>query len=157
MTARHVIDSPIGPLGLVADAAGRALAAVEFDAGPPSSTPAPAGVLADAASQLAEYFRGERREFTVPLEPAGTEFQQRVWGELRAIAYGATDTYGAIAGRLGLTGHGARAVGAANGANPIPVIVQCHRVVGASGRLTGYAGGLERKRALLALEGATLV
>lgn len=108
-------------------------------------------VLADARRQLAEYFAGERREFDLPLAPAGTAFQQAVWMKLREIPYGTTTSYCAIAQRLGQP-TASRAVGAANGRNPLGIIVPCHRVVGSAGSLTGYAGGLERKQALLALE-----
>ena len=111
-------------------------------------------VLVAAAEQLAAYFAGERTDFDLPLAPTGTPFQQEVWAALREIPYGTTASYGEIAGRLGRTGHGARAVGVANGRNPIPVIVPCHRVVGASGAMTGYGGGMDRKRILLELEGA---
>ncbi len=108
-------------------------------------------VLTEARRQLAEYFTGERREFDLPLAPTGTEFQQAVWMKLREIPYGTTTSYGAIAQRLGQP-TASRAVGAANGRNPLGIIVPCHRVVGSAGSLTGYAGGLERKQALLALE-----
>lgn len=111
-------------------------------------------VLVAAAEQLAAYFAGERTDFDLPLAPTGTPFQQEVWAALRQIPYGTTASYGEIAGRLGRTGHGARAVGVANGRNPIPVVVPCHRVVGASGAMTGYGGGMDRKRILLELEGA---
>jgi methylated-DNA-[protein]-cysteine S-methyltransferase len=107
--------------------------------------------LKQARAELREYFAGTRTAFTVPLDLGGTPFQMRVWTVLQAIPYGATVTYGAIAARLG-GGGVARAVGAAVGRNPISVIVPCHRVVGANGALTGYAGGLDRKRALLELE-----
>jgi methylated-DNA-[protein]-cysteine S-methyltransferase len=113
-------------------------------------------VLRAAADQLAEYFTGERAEFDLPLAPKGSPFRQRVWSALREIPYGSTTTYGAIATGLGLTGHGARAVGLANGANPLAIVVPCHRVVGSKGKLIGYAGGLDRKRQLLALEGSAL-
>ena len=108
-------------------------------------------VLIDARRQLAEYFAGERRAFDLPLAPAGTEFQQAVWMKLREIPYGTTTSYGVIAQRLGQP-TASRAVGAANGRNPLGIIVPCHRVVGSAGSLTGSAGGLERKQALLALE-----
>ncbi len=103
-------------------------------------------VLAVARHQLAAYFVGEREDFDLPLAPPGSAFRQQVWARLREIPYGTTTTYGAIARGLGLTGHGARAVGLANGSNPIAVVVPCHRVVGSDGKLTGYAGGLDRKR-----------
>lgn len=167
-----LIDSPVGELCLVEQHG--AITAIAFDTVPAkgqvpahrhSHTEAarrplterddpsrPSPVLAACARQLAEYFAGERTAFDLPLAPVGTEFQQRVWKELLTISYGATSTYGAIALRLGLTGFGARAVGLANGRNPIPIVIPCHRVVGANGTLTGYAGGLERKQILLSLE-----
>ena len=107
--------------------------------------------LEHAIAQLGEYFRGERREFDVALDLDGTEFQRLVWSELARIPFGATSTYGATAEAIGRPA-AARAVGAATGRNPAPVIVPCHRVVGASGSLTGFAGGLDTKRALLAHE-----
>ena len=105
------------------------------------------------ADQLGEYARGERRAFSVPVEPTGTPFQMAVWRELRRIPYGETRTYGAVARAVGRP-KAARAVGMANHDNPIPVVIPCHRVVGADGKLTGFGGGLELKRALLELEGA---
>ena len=104
-------------------------------------------------AQLREYFAGSRRTFDLPLEPRGTPFERRVWSRLREIPYGATTSYGAIANEFGLV-NAARAVGRANGANPIPIIIPCHRVIGADGTLTGFGGGLPLKRALLELEGA---
>lgn len=111
--------------------------------------------FADAAAQLAEYFEGERTEFDLPLAPTGTEFQLRVWQQLRTIPYGQTCSYADIARGIGAT-NGFRAVGLANGRNPISIIVPCHRVIGANGSLTGYGGGLERKRFLLDLESGAL-
>lgn len=108
-------------------------------------------VLAQAAAQLAEYFAGQRQSFTIPLAPRGTPFQQEVWRALCAIPYGQTRSYGQLAAALGRPS-AARAVGGACRRNPIWLMIPCHRVVGASGSLTGYAGGLERKKALLALE-----
>ena len=108
--------------------------------------------LKDAKRQLAEYFAGERREFDLELDPAGSGFQKRVWKAISAVPYGRTITYGELARRAGFP-EGARAAGAATGRNPIGIVVPCHRIVGADGSLTGYAGGLEKKRALLALEG----
>jgi methylated-DNA-[protein]-cysteine S-methyltransferase len=102
--------------------------------------------------QLEEYFAGRRRDFDLPLLATGTPFQQQVWASLRTIPYGLTASYGQIAQRLGLPAGASRAVGAANGANPIAVVVPCHRVIGSNGSLTGYAGGLQRKRLLLQLE-----
>jgi methylated-DNA-[protein]-cysteine S-methyltransferase len=107
--------------------------------------------FAEVRRQLAEYFDGERDEFDVPLEMTGTHFQRRVWRALRQIPYGETTTYGELARRVGRPS-ASRAVGLANGRNPIAVIVPCHRVIGSDGSLTGYGGGLERKRLLLELE-----
>ena len=104
-----------------------------------------------AIAELREYFAGERRTFTVPLAPAGTPFQLRVWRALLEIPYGETTSYGELAQRLGQP-TASRAVGLANGSNPIPVIIPCHRVIGANGSLTGYGGGLPIKQRLLALE-----
>lgn len=106
-------------------------------------------------TQLAEYFSGRRRTFAIELNPRGTEFQLAVWHALLEVPYGATITYAELARRIGKPG-AVRAVGAANGANPIPVIVPCHRVIGSNGTLTGYGGGIERKQWLLALEGRRL-
>ena len=112
-------------------------------------------VLREAVRQLQEHFAGERTDFDLPLAPPGTAFQKRVWDELRRIPYGTTTTYGALALRLG-DPRCVRAVGLANGRNPIAVVVPCHRVVGSDGKLRGYAGGIERKQRLLALESASL-
>ncbi|MGO9242443.1 MAG: methylated-DNA--[protein]-cysteine S-methyltransferase [Bryobacteraceae bacterium] len=112
-------------------------------------------VLGDAVRQLREYFAGQREVFTVPLRPSGTPFQLRVWHALEQIPYGHTRTYLDLARALGSPG-AMRAVGAANGRNPLPIFVPCHRVIGANGSLTGYGGGLEVKRALLQLEGVLL-
>lgn len=107
--------------------------------------------FADAERQLEEYFAGDRQSFDVTLAPAGTEFQLRVWQELRHIPYGETISYGELARRIGQP-DASRAVGLANGANPISILIPCHRVVGTNGKLTGYGGGLENKRLLLDLE-----
>ena len=112
-------------------------------------------VLAQAREQLNEYFARSRTTFDLPLDPAGSPFERRVWEALRAIPYGSTVSYGELARRLG-DPRATRAVGAANGKNPIPIIVPCHRVVGARGELTGFGGGLDRKRWLLEHEGAVL-
>jgi methylated-DNA-[protein]-cysteine S-methyltransferase len=153
-----VVDSPVGPLTLVA--AGGALAGLYMDAQrhrpPPEAFGEPAGdpggePFAEAAGQLREYFAGERTEFDLPLALDGTAFQRRVWAALRSIPYGQTVSYGRLAGRLGQPS-ASRAVGLANGKNPVSIIVPCHRVVGADGGLTGYGGGIERKRYLLAHE-----
>jgi len=109
-------------------------------------------VLRRAAGQLDEYFAGTRCDFDVPLAPRGSTFQRAVWDQLRTIPYGATVSYGDIARRLGLVPGASRAVGLANGSNPISIIIPCHRVIGADGSLTGYGGGLPRKRLLLDLE-----
>jgi len=110
----------------------------------------------DARTQLAEYFAGRRRRFELPLAMDGTPFQRRVWQALREIPYGRTTSYGELAHRIGRSPSASRAVGMANGRNPIAVVVPCHRVVGADGSLTGFGGGLERKRLLLELEAAAL-
>lgn len=149
------MDSPIGPLRLHTD--GTSLTAVEFT---PFAEPAGAAndgqlVLVEAKRQLRAYFDGDLRSFDLPLAPTGaTEFRRRVWAALCQIPYGATTSYGVMARGLGLAAGASRAVGTANGANPIPIVVPCHRVVGADGSLTGYAGGVERKRVLLELERA---
>jgi len=109
------------------------------------------GAIADVAAQLREYFRGERRAFDLPLAPRGTEFQQLVWATLQRIPYGETRSYAEIAREIGRPA-AVRAVGAANGANPIPIVIPCHRVVGSNGSLTGFGGGIETKRWLLGLE-----
>ncbi len=119
------------------------------DSGPASE------ILARARQQLAEYFARARTTFDLPLAAEGSEFEHRVWDALRSIPYGATTSYGEIARRLG-DARNARAVGAANGKNPIPIIVPCHRVIGANGDLTGFGGGIDRKRWLLEHEGALL-
>jgi len=109
-------------------------------------------VIKRAKHQLKEYFAGKRRDFDLPLDPSGTAFQQAVWKAIARVPYGKTITYGELAKRSGFP-DGPRAAGAATGRNPIGIVVPCHRIVGANGSLTGYAGGLDRKRALLALEG----
>ncbi|HEY6000270.1 MAG TPA: methylated-DNA--[protein]-cysteine S-methyltransferase [bacterium] len=153
------IDSPVGPLVLAFE--GGALVALHFArrgaGGAGASAAAPGGAaLARARRELAAYFAGTRTAFDLPLAPAGTPFQRRVWEALRRIPYGATATYGEIAHAAG-SPRAVRAVGSACARNPLAIVVPCHRVVGADGTLTGYAGGLARKRALLALEaGAAL-
>lgn len=149
------VPSPVGDLLLVAeDGALVRLHFSPFEApgGPPSPDEP---VLADARRQLAEHFAGERTEFDLPLAPPGTVFQQRVWAELRRIPYGTTATYGEIAARLG-DPRCVRAVGLANGRNPIALVVPCHRVIGSDGKLRGFGGGVERKQQLLALEESSL-
>jgi methylated-DNA-[protein]-cysteine S-methyltransferase len=154
--ARAVTDSPLGPLTLVA--AGGKLAGLYMNGRAPDSVDAAgvasgadARVLAEAARQLAEYFDGERTAFDLPLALAGTAFQQRVWDALRGIGYGETVSYGQLADRIGQP-TAARAVGLANGRNPVSIIVPCHRVVGSDGSLTGYGGGIASKQRLLELE-----
>lgn len=150
--------SPIGPLTLVAGDAG--LVAVLWPDDRPSRVPLSAvtsasdhPVLRAAAGQLGEYFTGRRTAFDLPLDPAGTAFQKRTWAALAAIPYGETRSYTAIAAAIGQPA-AVRAVGAANGRNPLSIVVPCHRVIGAGGKLTGFAGGLDAKRYLLDLEGA---
>jgi methylated-DNA-[protein]-cysteine S-methyltransferase len=104
------------------------------------------------SAELEAYFAHDLKEFDLPVDPVGTPFQQRVWEQLRLIGYGETTSYGEIAHRLGHTNAASRAVGLANGRNPIPIVIPCHRVIGADGSLTGYAGGLDRKQLLLGLE-----
>ena len=150
----HKIDSPVGPLLLTSD--GDVLTELYMlDPGSAEpSLPRDPGPFRSVVEQLDAYFAGELKEFTVPLAPAGSAFQLAVWAELTRIPYGATCTYGDIARALGKRPVAARAVGSANGANPIPIIVPCHRVIGADGGLTGYGGGLDRKLTLLSIEGA---
>jgi methylated-DNA-[protein]-cysteine S-methyltransferase len=143
----HSVDTPIGPLLLRAERGG--LSSVAFAS---STAVRNSGrVYAEAEAQLHAYFAGELERFELPLAPRGTPFQRSVWEALLEIPYGSTTTYSALAAAIGRP-NACRAVGAANGRNPLPVIVPCHRVIGAAGSLTGYGGGLERKRALLALE-----
>ena len=111
------------------------------------------GLLMEATRQLRAYFAGERREFRLPMDPQGTVFQRQVWRELESIPYGQTRSYSQVAAAIGAP-RAVRAVGAANGANPLPIVVPCHRVIGADGRLTGYGGGLALKKRLLEMEGA---
>lgn len=146
----RAVETPFGTLWL--SAAREGLTGVAF-AKPPAVAPAGEGasVLIEAAAQLGAYFAGELERFDLPLAPAGTDFQRRVWDAVAAIPYGATASYSEIAAAVGRPS-ACRAVGAANGRNPLAIVVPCHRVVGAAGALTGYGGGLERKRALLDLE-----
>jgi methylated-DNA-[protein]-cysteine S-methyltransferase len=152
------LATPVGTLLLAGGAA--ALTRVHFQSGPKPLRP-PAQWHHDPApfarviGQLNEYFTAGRREFDLPLAPAGTNFQLRVWQALRSIPYGETRSYSQLAQQLGQGG--ARAVGLANGANPLPIIIPCHRVIGADGSLTGFGGGLGIKHSLLCLEGAACV
>lgn len=141
-------DSPIGPMTLVQE--GEALARLDFDV--PSQPEEATPLLLEACRQLREYFAGERKAFALPLAPAGTEFQKKVWAALRDIPWGETRSYGDIARAIGKP-TACRAVGMANGRNPLPIFIPCHRVIGTNGSITGYSGGLEKKRFLLRLEG----
>ncbi len=151
-----IIDSPVGMLTLVAEE--DALVAILWEDDAPGRVPLPLladapdhPVLAEAERQLREYFAGARQEFDLPLRFRGTEFQRAVWNVLLTIPFGETWSYGEIARSLGRPG-ASRAVGAANGRNPISIVAPCHRVIGSNGALTGFAGGLAAKQALLALE-----
>jgi methylated-DNA-[protein]-cysteine S-methyltransferase len=148
------LPTPIGKLLLAADAKG--LREVWFETGKHKKEPDPqwqrnAAKVAFAAKQLNEYFAGARQDFDLPLHPIGTPFQVNVWHALANIPYGATISYGELARRIGQP-QAVRAVGAANGRNPIPIVLPCHRVIGADGSLTGFGGGLPTKRFLLAME-----
>jgi methylated-DNA-[protein]-cysteine S-methyltransferase len=151
-----LMDSPVGELRIVEQDG--AIAAIEFtpyrdaDGRVRGSRDDAHPVLVEAVRQLRAYFDRELKEFELPLAPVGSDFQRRVWGQLRGIGYGETASYGQVAHRLGMTNAASRAVGLANGRNPIPIVIPCHRVIGANGTLTGYAGGLERKQLLLELE-----
>jgi methylated-DNA-[protein]-cysteine S-methyltransferase len=151
-----VIESPVGKLKLVASA--NALVAVLWEREAPNRVKLDTArldpqhsILLETERQLTEYFSGGRTEFDLPLQPEGSEFQKRVWQALREIPFGQTRSYLELAKALG-SSKAARAVGAANSKNPLSIIVPCHRVVGADGSLTGFAGGIETKAALLALE-----
>ena len=156
-TTYYDFETPIGTLRLVGsedvveriDLPNRAAEAPHPAWGPSSG--APPAALAKARHQIDEYFAGERREFDLPLAVTGTEFQRRVWSELRRIPFGETISYSELAARIGRPS-ASRAVGTANGRNPLPVVVPCHRVIGSDGRLTGFGGGLPTKQALLDLE-----
>lgn len=152
MTWYTCIDTPIGSIRLTSN--GTSLTGIHLE----GERPGNAGERRDdavpfkrARHQLEAYFRGELTRFELPLAPEGTPFQRKVWEELRRIPYGTTVSYGEVARRLGRPS-ACRAVGLANGRNPLPIVVPCHRVIGADGSLTGYGGGLPRKRALLELE-----
>ncbi|MBZ0115042.1 MAG: methylated-DNA--[protein]-cysteine S-methyltransferase [Thermoanaerobaculia bacterium] len=158
-------DSPLGPLGATADAEGL-IRRLEFvdpadesaatkNSVEPSLSTAAGVALAEVGKQLDEYFALSRREFDLPLRPVGTAFQEQVWHALLAIPFGATESYGGLAHRID-NPKAVRAVGRANGANPIAIVIPCHRVIGNDGSLTGYGGGIERKRWLLQHEGVLL-
>jgi methylated-DNA-[protein]-cysteine S-methyltransferase len=150
---RTVVETSIGPLGLIAS--DTELQAVLFD-GDRIRPEGSSRILDEAARQLDAYFEGELVSFELPLELNGSEFQRSCWLALASIPYGQTVSYGEQARRLGLGNDAARAVGAANGQNPLPIVLPCHRVVGADGSLTGFGGGLDVKRFLLEHEGALL-
>ncbi|MER6027538.1 methylated-DNA--[protein]-cysteine S-methyltransferase [Streptomyces sp. NPDC001851] len=152
------LDAPVGPLLLTADADG-ALTSLSVPGQKGGRTVRDGwrhdtGPFRAAADQLAAYFAGELKEFRLPLRAHGTAFRQRVWAALDEVPYGATVTYGEIAARIGAPRAAVRAVGGAIGANPLLIVRPCHRVIGANGAMTGYAGGVERKVWLLTLEGA---
>ena len=148
-----IINSPIGNLSLVEQ--DNQLVEVEYTEN--DLTPMPENeIIILAKNQLDEYFAGQRQEFTLPLKPAGTEFQQKVWQQLLLIPYGTTISYQEVANRLG-DPKCIRAAARANGQNPIAIIIPCHRVIGSGGEMTGYAGGIQRKKDLLTLEGADVM
>ncbi|PYT19069.1 MAG: cysteine methyltransferase [Acidobacteria bacterium] len=153
------LDSPIGPLLIAGDE--NAVRCIEFPKNGKARRPEPGwkesmrGPVSEAVRQLREYFAGVRTEFDLPLAPEGTEFQRTVWRHLQDIPYGERISYGELAKRVG-NPKASRAVGAANGSNPIPIVIPCHRVVGSNGKLTGFGGGLPTKEALLALESKQL-
>ncbi|WP_432695853.1 methylated-DNA--[protein]-cysteine S-methyltransferase [Marinobacterium sp. YM272] len=150
-TQLHLTDLPIGILTLTAS--DEALTGVEFGRVEHEELEhVPSDLLIEAAHQLSEYFAGKRQSFDLPLAPAGTQFQQRVWQALQQIPYGETRSYGDLASIIGQPG-AARAVGMANNRNPLSILIPCHRVIGANGALVGYGGGLTIKRKLLELEG----
>ncbi|MEZ6022277.1 MAG: methylated-DNA--[protein]-cysteine S-methyltransferase [Hyphomonadaceae bacterium] len=151
-TVSCIYDSPVGPLTLISD--GAALTHLEFENPRYPFAPAPLGddaILKRTRQQLDQYFAGVLKRFDLPLAAEGTAFQRQVWAELVNIPYGATRSYGQLAAAIGKP-QASRAVGLANGRNPISIIVPCHRVIGANGGLTGYGGGMERKQILLDLE-----
>lgn len=153
------VDSPIGKLLIAGD--NETIRQINFAKNGKPTKPQPdwqetsRGPVARAARQLREYFAGKRTDFDLPLAPEGTEFQRSVWRRLQEIPYGETISYGELARRVG-NPKASRAVGAANGQNPIPIVIPCHRVIGANGKLTGFGGGLPTKEALLALEAKQL-
>jgi len=160
MSSHQIIDSPLGNILLRADAGaltGVFFAGQKYYPGQAQPTPAmssaDARVIEQAAEEIDAYFDGALHVFSVPVRLIGSAFQQRIWQALRDIGFGETSTYGQLGAGLGLPPSHARAVGGAVGRNPLSIVVPCHRVLGASGDLTGYAGGVDRKRALLTLEG----
>ena len=152
MTIFTILDSPIGPLSVAKNERGE-VTEIHFAAKTKNDWRRDDSAFDDVATQLREYFAGKRRAFDLPLAPSGTPFQLSVWNVLRKIPYGRTLSYLDVANAIGKPA-ACRAVGAANGANPLPIVVPCHRVIGANGSLTGFGGGIDVKRRLLALEGA---
>lgn len=152
MTLFTILDSPIGPLSVARATAGGAISEIHFFARTKDEWQRDDSAFDDVASQLREYFAGKRRAFDLPLAPGGTEFQRSVWSVLQTIPYGRTWSYLDVANAIGKPS-ACRAVGAANGANPLPIVVPCHRVIGTNGSLTGFGGGIDVKKKLLALEG----
>ena len=153
---QYILNSPVGNLKLIAnDEAIVRLIFTEEDAEVDTRRQFPS-ILDDTVHQLKEYFEGDRSEFNIKLAPAGTEFQLRVWDLLKEIPYGTTTTYSQLSKKMG-NPKAIRAIGRANGQNPIPIIIPCHRVVGANNDLVGYAGGIEIKRKLLQHEGSLLL
>ncbi|WP_031035336.1 methylated-DNA--[protein]-cysteine S-methyltransferase [Streptomyces sp. NRRL F-5650] len=162
VTYWHRTDSPVGPLLLTAAGPDGALTSLSVPGQKGGRSVQDgwrhdAGPFRAAEEQLAAYFAGELTQFRLPLRAEGTAFRERVWAALDDVPYGATTTYGEIAARIGASRPAVRAVGGAVGANPLLILRPCHRVIGADGSLTGYAGGLERKTRLLALEGAPVI
>ncbi|NBE52988.1 methylated-DNA--[protein]-cysteine S-methyltransferase [Streptomyces boluensis] len=152
------LDSPLGELLLTGDGSG-ALGSLSVPGQKGGRTVRPEwhrdpAAFTEATAQLRAYFAGELKEFDLTFRTAGTEFRERVWAALDDVPYGGTTSYGELAARIGASRAAVRAVGGAIGANPLLIVRPCHRVIGADGSLTGYAGGLERKRFLLGLEGA---
>jgi methylated-DNA-[protein]-cysteine S-methyltransferase len=151
-----VIPSPVGALRIVEHDG--AITAIEFspfrdhDGRPRGDRDDTHPLLVECGRQLRAYFQRDLKEFDLPLDPSGSAFQKSVWAQLLEIGYGETASYGEIARRLGKSNAASRAVGLANGSNPIPIVIPCHRVIGADGTLTGYAGGIERKQLLLEIE-----
>jgi len=151
-----LMPSPVGDLRIVEQSG--VITAIEYspfrhhDGRPRGDRDDTNPVLADCVRQLGAYFDRDLKEFDLPLDPRGSDFQRAVWGQLVKIGYGETASYGEIARRLGKSNAASRAVGLANGSNPIPIVIPCHRVIGADGTLTGYAGGVGRKQVLLEIE-----
>jgi methylated-DNA-[protein]-cysteine S-methyltransferase len=151
----RTIPSPLGPLTLVASSTGlREIRFAGESVDAVDAEPGDSAILTRAASQLAEYFAGDRRQFDLPLEPQGTPFQLSVWKVIEDIGFGETISYGEEARRLG-DAKKSRAVGSANGRNPLPIVVPCHRIIGSNGSLTGYSGGIEKKACGCSITSAT--